>query len=296
MMSDNNSVGVIGLGLLGVPIAKHLAGAGYKVLGFDIDAKRRQAVLEDGIIEAASIADIGTRAKVLISALPSWGALSSVCDELIQTATDRPRILIEVSTLQIEEKISAEQRLARSGITLLDCPVLGTSAQAHAKELVMCASGSYEAFETVTDVISAFTQRCEYLGDVGAGTKMKLIANLLVGIHNAAAAEALTLGSCVGLEPATVLRVLKGSAAGSRQLELRGPMMVDCRFSPATATTAVFAKDVRLISELARSVNCPVPMHSTASNLYTAALASGYADDDLSCIFRVLAALAGRTD
>jgi len=294
MRIDKSSVGVIGLGLIGIPVAKHLAAAGYEVFGFDIDPKRREAAAEHGVVAAASIADIGTRTQVLISALPSWSALDSVCEELQRTEVHGSRVLIEVSTLKIEEKMSAQQRLAKAEIILLDCPVLGTSAQAHAKELVMCASGSHDVFESVKDIIAAFTQRCEYLGDLGAGTKMKLIANLLVGVHNAVVAEALTLGACAGLEPATILRVLTGSAAGSRQLELRGPMMVDRRFSPAAATTTVFAKDVGLISELARSVNCPVPMHSAASNLYMSALASGYADEDLSSVFLVLAALAGK--
>lgn len=294
MVIDSSSVGVIGLGLIGIPVAKHLSAAGYKVFGFDIDPKRREAAAEHGVVETTGIADIGTRTQVLISALPFWEALDSVCEELIRTKAAGPRILIELSTLKIEEKVSAQQRLVEADITLLDCPVLGTSAQAHAKELVMCASGSHDAFESVKDIIAAFTQRCEYLGDVGAGTKMKLIANLLVGVHNAVVAEALTLGECAGLEPATILRVLKGSAAGSRQLEMRGPMMVDRRFSPAAATTTVFAKDIGLISELARSVSCPVPMHSAASNLFTSALASGYADEDLSSVFLVLAALAGK--
>jgi 3-hydroxyisobutyrate dehydrogenase-like beta-hydroxyacid dehydrogenase len=123
---------------------------------------------------------------------------------------------------------------------------------------------------------------------------MKLVANLLVAVHNAAAAEALVLAERSGIDPATALRVLVGSAAGSRQLELRGNMMVTGAFEPPTATISIFLKDVALISEMARSAACPVPMHAATSSLFTAALAMGNADLDVSSVHKVLAALAGQ--
>ena len=293
MSKQGTTVGIIGLGLLGLPIAIHLKRSGFDVVGFDTHPDRRSEAADIGVRTVDGNRAVATAARTIISVLPHADAFRSVCGELEAIDDGARRVLVEVSTLPIEEKAAAAGSLQSSNIVLLDCPVLGTSAQAHAGELVMCASGPSDAYEEVRDVLSSFTRRCEYVGELGAGTKLKLVANLLVGIHNAAVAEALTFAKCMGLDVFTVLNVLTGSAAGSRQLELRGPMMASRKFLPATATATVFAKDVRLISEQARSVNCPVPMHSTAANLYTSALAQGYADLDLSCIALVLAAMAG---
>jgi len=295
MSTQGTTVGVIGLGLLGFPIAVHLKRSGFDVVGFDTDPDRRSEAAEIGVRIMNGNRDVATEARTIVSVLPHADAFRAVCEELKAIRDGERRILADVSTLQIEEKSAAAKSLLPSNITLLDCPVLGTSAQAHAGELVMCASGPPDAYEEVQNIVRSFTRRCEYVGELGAGTKLKLVANLLVGIHNAAVAEALTFAKCMGLDAFTVLNVLTGSAAGSRQLELRGPMMASGKFQPATATATVFAKDVRLISEQARSVNCPVPMHSTAANLYTSALAQGYAELDLSCVALVLAAMAGNT-
>lgn len=293
MSTQGTAIGVIGLGLLGFPIAVHLKRSGFNVVGFDTDPDRQSEAAEIGVTIVNGNRDVATEARTIISVLPHADAFRTVCEELNSIRDGERRILVDVSTLQIEEKAAAAKSLLSSNITLLDCPVLGTSAQAHAGELVMPASGPSDAYEEVRNVLSSFTRRCEYVGELGAGTKLKLVANLLVGIHNAAVAEALTFAKSMGLDVFTVLNVLTGSAAGSRQLELRGQMMASRQFRPATATTTVFAKDVRLISEQARSVNCPVPMHSTAAQLYTSALAQGYAELDLSCVALVLAAMAG---
>jgi 3-hydroxyisobutyrate dehydrogenase-like beta-hydroxyacid dehydrogenase len=276
-----------------MPIAEHLLKSRFRVLGFDTDPARLKQAIALGVSAARNSQDLAAKAEVILTVLPSSGALQSVCEELMGLADKRPRILVEISTLEIEEKLKASQSLATSNITLLDCPVLGTSAQAYAGELVMCASGPAEAFEIVKEVIMAFTCRHEYLGPVGSGTKLKLVANLLVAVHNAAAAEALTFAARIGLDKSAALRLLSGSAAGSRQLELRGPMMVEEKFRPATATASIFLKDIRLIAQLAASKNCPIPMHSAASSLYTAAVALGYDELDLSCVSLILAGLSG---
>jgi len=285
-------VGVIGLGLLGTPVAHHLAAAGHEVFGFDIDQQRVAVATELGVTPVSSVADVAAETEIMISALPSVQALDAVCDEL--GGNGRSTYLVELSTLPVDAKVDAAARIAQRDVTMLDCPVLGTSAQAEAGELVVCTSGPEAGVRAVDPVLETFTLRREYLGEFGAGTKMKLVANLLVAVHNAAAAEALTLAKQSGVDPATALRVLTGSAAGSRQLELRGGMMVSETYEPPTATISIFLKDVALISELARSAACPVPMHAAASNLFTAALAMGNADLDVSSVHTVFAALAGR--
>src|SRR3990172_8310926 len=121
---------------------------------------------------------------------------------------------------------------------------------------------------------------------------MKFIANLLVAIHNVAAAEALVLGMKSGLDPAQVLRVISNSAGSSRMLEVRGPMMVKGDYSDATMKVAVWQKDMKIIGEYARSIDCPTPLILSSAPFYTAAMAMGRADEDTGSVCAVLEEMA----
>ncbi|WP_050625948.1 NAD(P)-dependent oxidoreductase [Bradyrhizobium viridifuturi] len=292
--NEPKAVGVLGIGLLGAPIAQRILTGGYQVLGYDIDELRRVAARKAGVPIAESVREVGETCDLVLSVLPSAEALQVVCSELaVPGSGARARCLVDVSTLALDVKSAVAAALGHVGIAMLDCPVLGTSAQAYAGELVMCCSGPQHFIQRCDAVFSTFAARREDMGAFGNGTKIKLVSNMLVGIHNVAAAEALIFAKRAGIEPATALRVLIGSAGGSRQMELRGGMMVKEVFEPAAATTKVFIKDMGLISDLARSVGCPVLMHATASGLFAAAMAMGCEDSDLSSVHSVVATLAG---
>lgn len=293
-MSDTEApeVGIVGLGLLGFPIAVQLINAGFTVTGCDTNEERARLASSVGVRVVPTPRAVGDAAATVLTVLASIEALAAVCggsDGLAASA--QCATVVEVSTLPVRSK-QAAARLLGQRQTMVDCPVIGSSAQAARGELVVYASGDDAALASVVGVLEAFTQRTEYLGAFGNGTKMKLVSNLLVAVHAAAAAEAMLLASRAGIDRAKALRALVGTGAGSRVLELRGDMLVRGVFEPATMKTSVFYKDVGLIMELADSVKSPVPMHRQAAELYVHAIEQGLGDLDNSSIFLVLSTIS----
>ncbi len=286
-----NNVGMIGLGIMGSAMSSNLVKAGFEVLGFDPVSARRGELKRAGGHAAKSGRDVAGRSPIIITSMPSADALASVSAE-IAAAGSRGQIVIETSTLPIEVKQAARKRLAAAGITLLDCPLSGTGAQARVKDVVVYASGGRNAFRKCIPVFEGFARAHYLIGPFGDGSKMKFIANLLVAIHNVAAAEAMVLGIKAGLDPALVLKVISTGAGTSRMLEVRGPMMVKGDYSDATMKVAIWQKDMKIIGEYARSIDCPTPLFLASAPFYTAAMAMGRANEDTASVCAVLEEMA----
>jgi len=205
------------------------------------------------------------------------------------------QIVVETSTLPISVKEEAHKHLAAHGVTLLDCPLSGTGAQARAKDLIVYASGNREACRQTTAVMEGFARAHYYIGKFGAGSKMKFVANLLVAIHNVAAAEAMVLAMKSGLDPAQVLKVVADGAGGSRMLQVRGPMMVKGDYSDATMKVQVWQKDMTIIGDFARKLDCPTPLFAASAPIYTSAMAMGRSGEDTAAVCAVLERMANIT-
>ena len=282
---------MVGLGIMGSAMAANLMAAGFRVIGYDILEARRREFRRAGGRVARSARDLAARCPVVISSLPSPGALLAVVEE-IAAATPRPRIIVETSTLPIAVKTEARRLLRVHGITLLDCPLSGTGAQARAKDLVVYASGERTACRHVAPLLEGFSRAHYYVGPFGAGSKTKFVANLLVAIHNVAAAEALVLAKKAGLDPALTLQVIAAGAGASRMLQVRGPMMVKRDYSNATMKLDVWQKDMTVIAEFAREIGCPTPLFAATAPFYLAALATRSANDDTGAVHAVLEGMA----
>jgi 3-hydroxyisobutyrate dehydrogenase-like beta-hydroxyacid dehydrogenase len=176
-------------------------------------------------------------------------------------------LLVECSTLPLTAKEEARAALADAGITVLDCPLSGTGAQAVTKDLAVYASGERAACERCRPIFDGFARSSHYTGPFGNGTRMKLVANLLVSIHNAAAAEAFVIGMKAGLTPEMIYEVIGAGAGTSRMFEVRGPMMVEARYDEATMKIDVWQKDVQVITDFARELGCPTPLFAAAAQL-----------------------------
>ena len=137
-------------------------------------------------------------------------------------------------------------------------------------------------------VFEGFARTHFFIGPFGAGSKMKFLANLLVAIHNVAAAEALVLGMKAGLDPASMLKVLSDGAGTSRMLQIRGPMMVRNDYRDAAMKVGVWQKDMGIIAEFARELDCPTPLFAATASIYNAAMAQGFAEADTACVCAVL--------
>ena len=283
-----NKIGVIGLGIMGGAIARNLMAAGFSVSGFDIDKDRTQAAASSGAAAHGSAVGAAEGVDLVLTSLPSIAALDATVEAL--AATRRPGlILAELSTLPIEAKERARDRLAGAGIVALDCPLSGTGAQAVTRELALYGSGDEAEFSRCRHAFAGFARVSHYLGAFGNGSRMKFVANLLVAVHNAAAAEAIVLGTKAGLDPERILEVISSGAGTSRIFELRGPMMAKGVYTPPTATMRVLQKDSAIIGDFARALGVETPMLDAAAPLYDEAEAQGYAEEDVGAVHAVLA-------
>jgi putative dehydrogenase len=286
------NIAVIGLGIMGGAIARNLLAAGFTLSGFEVDKGRTATAASSGIAVRGSAAEAVHGAELVLTSLPSAAALDSTVDALV--TEPRPGlILAEISTFPIEAKERARDRLAAAGITMLDCPLSGTGAQAVTGDLALYGSGDEAAFARCRDAFAGFARVSHYLGAFGNGSRMKFVANLLVAVHNVAAAEAIVLGTKAGLDPERILEVIGSGAGTSRIFELRGPMMAKGVYTPPTATMHVLQKDSAIIAEFARALGVDTPMLAAAAPLYDEAEAQGYVAEDVGAVHAVLARRAG---
>jgi len=279
-------VGIVGLGIMGSAMAANLMKAGYNVIGYDVLETRRRAHRRAGGEAARGCRAVGGSTRVVICSLPSPEALRQTADELARSVPP-PRIVIDTSTLPIAVKEAARRRLAARGTTLLDCPLSGTGSQARAKDLVVYASGDRRAYRRVAPILDAIARAHYHVGPFGAGSKMKFVANLLVAVHNVAAAEALVLAMKAGLDPAMTLKVIGDGAGSSRMLQVRGPLMVKGDYCKALMKLEIWQKDMRIIADFAREAGCRTPLFSTTAPIYTAATRAG-GSRDTAAVFAVL--------
>ena len=284
-------VGVVGLGVMGSPMAANLVAAGHTVVGFDIDPGRRSSAARSGVRIADSAGAVGAASKIVIFSLPSVSALADVAVEVADSAAEG-LLCLETGTFSLRAKIAAREVLASSGIELMDAPLSGTGLQATDGTLVVFASGTRPGFDRARPVLDAIGRSSHYLGEFGNGSRMKYIANLLVAVHNLAAAEAHVLGMAAGMDPATVQYVMEDGVGSSRMFEIRGPMMVNDDYPPA-ARLDLLLKDAEIIQDFARGFGAPTPLLDTALEAYRETSAAGMGSLDAAVICRYLEDKAG---
>jgi L-threonate 2-dehydrogenase len=285
-MAGRRSVGLVGLGIMGSAMSANLVKAGFDVRGYDIVASRRAALKRAGGTPVSSISRLNS--EIIITSLPSAEALHAVAELL-----KGKRIVVETSTLPIEDKVKARHTLKRKGITLLDCPLSGTGAQARTGDLVVFGSGDRKAFTAAQAIFPGFSRANHYLGEFGNGSKMKYVANLMVAIHNVSAAEAFVLGMKAGLTPQMIYDVQANGAGTSRMFQVRGPMMVKGRYDDVTMKNEVWQKDMKIIGEFAASLGVPTPLFNASAAVYSGAMAQGYGKLDTGAVCAVLELSAG---
>ncbi len=202
-------------------------------------------------------------------------------------------IVIEASTMTLDLKENLRRRLARRKVMLLDCPISGTGAQAAAKDIAVYASGDRRAFNRCRAVFGGFARSTYYCGEFGVGSKLKFVANLLVTIHNLSTAEAMVVGEKSGLDLGLLYRVISDGAGSSRMFQVRGPMMVAGRYTPAHMKSRIYQKDIDIIRAFVRRLKCPTPLFDASIPYYSAALRQGWAMEDTAAIHSVLRKRAG---
>lgn len=283
------AVGVIGLGFMGSAISAHIANAGFEVSGHDILPERLDILVAHGGKSAASAREVAERTEVVLTSLPSLAAFEEVIwgAQGIISSKRKGLIVMECSTLAGADKQKAREALEKSGMTLLDCPISGGTRAAE-KDLVVYGSGDGGAYERCLPVINSFARANYYLGEFGNGTKMKMLANLLVAIHNVSTAEAMVLGMKAGLDPELIFKVMGDSSGRSRMFEIRGPRMVRDNYDEPGMKVKVFQKDLKVIGEFAAALHCPTPLFTSCTQVYLSAMAQGFENKDTASVCAVL--------
>ena len=283
----DKTVGIVGLGIMGGAIARNLVDRGWRVIGYDIDAARRDELAQAGVMIAGNAGQVARDAPIILTSLPSATAVDRAAREIADSGESR-RIVVELSTLSIADKLGFEATLTKAGHIALDCPLSGTGAQAKTRDLVVYASGNDEAIAQCAGLFSDFAKQSADLGRFGNGSRMKFIANHLVAINNVATAEAMILAQRAGLDPRVVVDMVGHGAGGSRMFQMRAPMMVEGVYEPAIMKVSIWQKDMAIIAAFADDVGCQTPLFTLTQPIYGEAMAMGLGDQDTASVFEVL--------
>jgi len=283
----NKTVGIVGLGIMGGAIARNLVERGWRVIGFDTDATRRAELAIANVAIAGDVGQVVRDAPIIMTSLPTPAAVEQVAQEIASTGQSA-RIVVELSTLSIADKLRFESILKKAGHIALDCPLSGTGAQARNRDLIVYASGDSSAIAQCSELFSDFAKQSADLGQFGNGSRMKFVANHLVAIHNVATAEAMVLAERAGLDPKIVVDLVGPGAGGSRMFQMRAPMMVEGIYEPATMKVSTWQKDMAIIAEFADDVGCETPLFTLTQPVYTEAMAMGLGEQDTAAVFEVL--------
>lgn len=287
-------IAVIGLGSMGMGMAKSLLRAGLDVVGFDIADAVRQAFVDAGGTVADSVAAAATDAAVVISVVVNAAQTKAVlADALPAMALDG--VFVSCATVPPAAAKEMAVTVESAGRLYLDAPISGGSIKAGLGEITVMAAGSEAAFAKANATLEAMAAKVYRLGDeAGPGSAMKLINQLLAGVHIVSACESIALAIKLGLDPEAVYDVITHAAGSSWMFENRVPHILEGDYSPHSAIN-IFTKDMGIVLDTARAENFPVPLAGTALQMFLMAAAAGMGQDDDSSVARIYAQLAGLT-
>jgi 3-hydroxyisobutyrate dehydrogenase len=283
-------VGWIGLGAMGSPMAGCVARAGFDVGAYDIEPARAEALAADGVKPAASIAEAASGVDVLVVMVATPDQVDSVLfgDDPAAGALGPGTTVVVMATVGPAPVGRWAERLGQQGVELVDAPVSGGAARAASGDLLIMVGGAQPAVERVQPMLDVMARSAPHVGTApGDGQKVKLVNQLLCGVHVAAAAEALALAEAMQLDPAATWEVLRGGAAASFMLDDRGRRMVHGTDEVKSALD-IFVKDMGLVTDAARASSYPAPLASAAEQLYLAGRRAGLGRSDDSALIEVL--------
>jgi 3-hydroxyisobutyrate dehydrogenase-like beta-hydroxyacid dehydrogenase len=288
------TVGLVGVGKMGLPIADNLIKSGYRVLGY-----RRSSLAEFekiGGIAARSPADIAAQTDIVLSCLPSAEALEEAVqgERGLMREAHAGQILVELGSHLISDKEKHIAPLAAKGAIFLDGEVGGTPSMVSTRKAAVYLAGNEEAAKTVEPVLRGFTDVYHYFGAFGLASKVKLINNLLVAVHMAATGEAMALALKTGVDIDLLIKAVASGSGGSTQFGIRAPWMAQGRFLPAMGTAVSISHYFDLIGDLADRVGVATPMLDRASELYRHCIDIGLGEHDNAVMVEVIGKMPRR--
>ena len=289
------SVGIIGLGSMGMGVARTLVSKGFPTHAFDIRAKARNAFTNAGGTAHNNPADMAAQCDIVIVLVVNAKQTSDVLfgKNGAAPALKPGSVVIASATVAPEFATSLGEYLDAHGLLMIDAPVSGGAARAAKGELSIMASGDPKAFRKAKAVLDAIAVKVYRLGDTpGMGSKVKMINQLLAGVHIASACEAIALGIRSGADPDVLYEVISNSAGTSWMFQNRVPHTLEGDYTPLSAVS-IFVKDLGIVLDTAKSMSFPAPLTAAAHQQYLAAAGAGLAGEDDSAVIKVYQRLSG---
>jgi len=282
-------IGLVGLGAMGMGMAKSLRRAGYRVQVFDVRREVAEAFAAEGGVACGNPAAVAAACEVLISVVVNAAQTEALLfgEDGAADAMKSGSVFVMCSTVDPGWSIALEKRLTEKGILYLDAPISGGAAKAAKGEITMMTSGHPDAYAKVGGALDAMAAKVYRLGPAaGNGSKVKIINQLLAGVHIAAAAEAMALGLRQGVDPASLYEVITHSAGNSWMFENRMAHVLAGDYTPLSAVD-IFVKDLGLVLDTARASRFPLPLASTAHQMFLQAASAGFGREDDSAVIKI---------
>jgi L-threonate 2-dehydrogenase len=293
MQTTALKVGLVGLGAMGSGMAASLRRAGHPLYVFDVRHDVAQAFVREGGVACASLAELGAACDVVISVVVNAAQTEAVlfgtdADGTGCAAAMKPgSVFVMCSTVDPNWSATLEGRLEQLGLMYVDAPISGGAAKAASGEMTMMTAAKPEAYAKCEALLHAMAAKVYKLGDsAGAGSKVKIINQLLAGVHIAAAAEAMALGLREGVAPDALYEVITHSAGNSWMFENRMAHVLAGDYTPLSAVD-IFVKDLGLVLDMARASKFPLPLSSTAHQMFMQASTAGFAREDDSAVIKI---------
>lgn len=294
-MPENLTVAVIGLGSMGLGMARALLAAGFAVRGYDPNPVALQSFGTHGGTACASAAEAARGAAVALLVVVNAQQTEAVLfgEAGIAAVLPKGSVVISSATMAPDHARDFARRAEMAGLHYLDAPLSGGAAKAAAGKLTIMASGTSQAFAAARPVLKAIAETVYELGgEAGIGASFKMVNQLLAGVHIAAACEAMAFASRLGLDLAKVFEVITKSAGNSWMFENRMPHVLAGDYTPLSAVS-IFTKDLGILSDMARKQQFPLPVASTALQMFLMTESAGMGRDDDSSVARLYAKVSG---
>ena len=290
----NKKIGFIGVGIMGMPMAKNLIKAGYKLVAHDIAAPAQKEIILAGAEEGKSGKDVAERTEIIITMLPNSPDVKDVVlgpggiIEGVKPGT----IFVDMSSIDplVSKELSA--KLAEKGVLMLDAPVSGGEPKAIDGTLSIMVGGSQEVFDQIKEMLLKMGASAVLVGDIGSGNVTKLANNIIVALNIAAVSEALILATKAGVDPEKVYQAIRGGLAGSTVLDAKAPMILDRNFKPGFRVE-LHIKDLANALSTSHAVGAPLPLTSLMMEIMQYLKVEGKQKADHSAIVNYYEKMAG---
>lgn len=283
------TVGLIGLGAMGAGMAQSLRRGGFDLRVFDIRPGVAEAFAREGGTACATAAELAAASEVVVCVVVNAAQTEDVLfgSGGVAAAMKPGSVFVMCSTVDPNWAVALEARLEAQGLWMLDAPISGGAAKAASGQMTMMTAGRPEAYARCGGALEAMAAKVYKLGArAGAGSKVKIINQLLAGVHIAAAAEAMALGLREGVDPASLYEVITHSAGNSWMFENRMAHVLAGDYTPLSAVD-IFVKDLGLVLDMARASKFPLPLSSTAHQMFMQASTAGFAKEDDSAVIKI---------